>query len=155
MHMQIDNERFRNESCVKNFISYKLKSLIKWPLTKHFCVCNSEFSFVSNFFSDIALPISLMIENNNALFLSRLAAFCRRICSNNKFHETIESIHSIISLLDAIDVIEYSIFQRYLEIRNDGDLFRLVCAIQLDIADRFHKPILFICNTCPKVVADD
>lgn len=119
MHMQIDNERFRNLYYVKQFISYKWFVLINLRLSKSLGVWDTELSFVSvrhpldvsmpcafELFSYIAQHISRTVEKTSSLFLTSLAAACGAVGSNKKFKVACENIQSFQSSFDFKNVLQ-------------------------------------------------
>lgn len=168
LQTQTMNEKSRQVSSVKQFISYQIIALLKRPLTKRMGQCDSQFSSVLRryplelsmpctfeSFTHIALDVTRTVDDKHTLYLPTLAAACGALGSNKEVHVAFENLDSFLSWLGVSDNMEAAACQQKIQRRKDGTLVRVLGGGQWDTVNRSKPLTLFIGQSCTKAAAQD
>ena len=160
----VDNERSRQISFVKYFISHRLISLMKRPLSRRSGICDTVFSCALRrhpleicmpcsleSFSHLALDVSRNVEVKHTLFLPSLAAACAGSRSSKALYIAFENLDKFLTWLNVTDEAEASACQIFKQERVAGTIVRIAGGAQWAKGDPSGPLKLFIGNTCPRV----
>ena len=160
----VDNERSRQISFVKYFISHRLLALMKRPLSRRSGICDTVFSSALRrhpleicmpcsleSFTHLALDVSRNVDIKHTLFLPSLAAACAGSRSSKALFIAFENVDKFLTWLNVTDEAEACACRLYKQERAAGTIVRIAGGAQWATGERSGPLKLFVGNTCPRV----